>query len=109
MKNTVYRAPFKPAFAELGIPAKIILTMGCIIKYCYMCNLHSIPPESDRLDHLTIDDKWSSVKLRLENFQFFFSVSIWSRILNMSPSQDTLGMEGIFVLCASKLSEYSKK
>ena len=76
-----------------------------------MCNFHSIPPESDKLDHLTIDDTWSSVKLRLENF-FFFSVSIWSRILNMLPREHLPYMtflEGFVVLCASKLSEYTSK
>ena len=81
--------------------------MVSLIKYCYMCNLHSIPPESDWLDHLTIDDKWSSMKLRLENLQFFFSVSIWSRILNMSPRKDSFRLEGFVVLCASKFSEYT--
>ena len=81
--------------------------MGSLIKYCYMCNLHSIPPESDWLDHLTIDDKWSSMKLRLENLQFFFSVLIWSRILNVSPSENTICLKGLIVLCAGKLSEYT--
>ena len=72
-----------------------------------MCNFHSIPPESDTLEHLAIDDMWSSVKLSLENIQFFFSVSIWRRILNVSPREDTFRLKGLNVLCASKLSEYT--